>query len=161
MSRHRRKYSPAEYARMAVSPVLYRKIIDPSTLNADAGPLKNRPIYEFVLREDEALLCYTTMPNNPATSKDMAKMAKPFKISTGLKVPYMYSHRWYKKRTPNGYVMGVKNVNRWPSFDNDSDRYQELFNELDIKMIRAVRDSALKKLRANKKLNVDKEYLWK
>lgn len=141
----RRKLDRSELQRMKVSEIIYKKVVHNGADMKDrtlSNTFRTKRIYEFRIREDGALLMVMA---NTALNAAISKTNRyVFKINSGLKDSQFMGYRWVRKRTSMGYVMGLKSHNRWA---NAEDKFTEIFNELDIKMIRAARDSMIRKMK--------------
>jgi ribosomal protein S18 acetylase RimI-like enzyme len=137
----RKKLAPSDIRKLKISDIIYAKPITheviPRNHNSRAT-IKKGLTFEFYLREDNALLI-----SEKGKSVSSNTNSNVFKIKSGLKYSQDYRYKWVRKRTAYGYIMGLlRKSGEWSKLPND---FIEVFNELDIKILRAARDSAIRK----------------
>lgn len=147
----RKKPTRNQYSKMPLSEIIFRKKITRAEIEAQKPAAtsfaRHIPVeveISFKIRSDGALLAFGGSPLSVVHGNDNV-----FKFKTGLRPAFMNNFRWASKRTPMGLIMGIVYSNRY-DYGQNKREFIEIFNELEVKLLRAKRDSMRAKLNAEK-----------
>ncbi len=143
----RRKKTRDDYSKMSLSEPIFRK--GTSNIELDEGSSLKGILtmedsgFSFRVRSDGALLLFKKRHSSITTVYNNSHV---FKFRNGGRTCLPGSHAWVRKRTPDGITMGIRQLpSKYVYIPGNQLPYVEVFNELEVKLIRAARLSLLKK----------------